>query len=210
MSADLEPAEVTSLLRRLGYRPADGEEDSPGGIRRRWTALGTYLFHGAFFLVALGFLLTLAMRQEATVWVAVGEEYTGDPGQLLSQSPPKPLAAGVPLTGFRVDDIRPSSGATSCCSPPWRPISSLPPAVVPPPASTDRCGSAGRPFCDSRALATRRATSSADAYGRVLDSSFVKLNLFPPGQRDYFSPPDYPHRIYLEVFPITARRRAGR
>ena len=35
----------------------------------------------------------------------------------------------------------------------------------------------------------------------MLDSAFVKLNVFPPGQRDFFQLPDYPHRFYLGVLP---------
>ena len=64
-----------------------------------WAALGTFLFHGAFFLVALGFLLTIAGRQEAKVWVAVGEEFTGEPSQVLSRTAPKPMASGVTVSG---------------------------------------------------------------------------------------------------------------
>jgi cytochrome c biogenesis protein ResB len=201
VAEDLDPAAAVALLRRLGYRPAEGQEESPGGIRRRWSGLGTFLFHGAFFLIAVGFLATIAMRQEATVWVAVGEEYTGEPGQLLSQSPPKPLAAGVPMTAFRVDDIRPEF---------WRDqllFTTL--------EADLELATGGRAttrinhplwlgwatFLRLSGFGYTPRYELADTYGHLLDSSFVKLNLFPPGQRDYFSPPDYPHRIYLEIYP---------
>jgi hypothetical protein len=201
VTGEIEPAEAAALLRRLGYRPAEGQEDNPGGIRRRWAALGTYLFHGAFFLVAVGFLLTIAMRQETTVWVAVGEEYTGDPGQLLSQSPPKPLAAGVPLTAFRVENIRPEF---------WRDQLLFTTLEAGLELTSGRRATTriNRPLWLGWATFLRLSGFGytpryeiRDANGRLLDSSFVKLNLFPPGQRDYFSPPDYPHRIYLEVVP---------
>ena len=201
VAEDLDPAAAVALLRRLGYRPADGDKDSPGGIRRRWTALGTYFFHGAFFLIAVALLLTIAMRQEATVWVAVGEEYTGAPGQLLSQSPPKPLSAGVPMNGFRVDDIRPEF---------WRDELLFTTLEADLELATGRRATTriNRPLWLGWATFLRLSGFGytpryelSDANGHVLDSSFVKLNLFPPGQRDYFSPPDYPHRIYLEVFP---------
>jgi hypothetical protein len=35
----------------------------------------------------------------------------------------------------------------------------------------------------------------------LIGSSFIKLNVFPPGQEDYFSPGEYPHRVYVEVLP---------
>jgi len=38
----------------------------------------------------------------------------------------------------------------------------------------------------------------------TLDSAFVKLNVFPPGRRDYFTIPQLPHRFYVEVFPDCA------
>jgi hypothetical protein len=40
-----------------------------------------------------------------------------------------------------------------------------------------------------------------DHTGRILDSAFVKLNVFPPGQRDFFKIAGYPHRFYVEVLP---------
>lgn len=209
VSENLDPTSAVALLRRLGYRPAEGQEESPGGIRRRWSGLGTFLFHGAFFLIAVGFLATIAMRQEATVWVAVGEEYTGEPGQLLSQSPPKPLAAGVPLTAFRVDDIRPEF---------WRDQLLFTTLEADLELASGRRATTriNRPLWLGWATFLRLSGFGytpryelKDAYGHVLDSSFVKLNLFPPGQRDYFSPPDYPHRIYLEVFPDHGEEDGG-
>jgi hypothetical protein len=40
-----------------------------------------------------------------------------------------------------------------------------------------------------------------DDEGRVLEEATVKLDVFPPGQRDHFRIPGYPHRFYVEVFP---------
>jgi hypothetical protein len=48
-----------------------------------------------------------------------------------------------------------------------------------------------------------------DATGALLDSAFVKLNVFPPGQRDYFMPAGYPHRVYVEVLPDAERTGNG-
>jgi hypothetical protein len=43
-----------------------------------------------------------------------------------------------------------------------------------------------------------------DRWGAELGGAFVKMNVFPPGQRDYFVLPDYPHRIYVEILPDLA------
>jgi hypothetical protein len=167
----------------------------------QWTALGTFLFHGAFLLVALGFLLTLAGRQEARVWVAVGEEFTGAPEQYLSQSAPRPLAAGRAVSGFTVDEIRPEFWRNQLLFTTLEADLTL--------ASGRRATTRiNRPlwvgwstFLRLSGFGYTPRYELRDRYGHVLDSSFVKLNVFPPGQRDYFVAPDYPHRIYVEVFP---------
>ena len=57
------------MVRGLGFRQVSLREGRVQAVRRRWAALGTFLFHGAFFLVALGFLATFVARQEARIWV---------------------------------------------------------------------------------------------------------------------------------------------
>jgi hypothetical protein len=37
--------------------------------------------------------------------------------------------------------------------------------------------------------------------GSIADSAWVKMNLFPPGLRDWFQAEGYPHRFYLTVVP---------
>ncbi len=193
--------EARQLLGRLGYRPLVVEDGSVAGVRRRWAALGTYLFHAAFFLVAIGFLLTLAARQEAKVWVAVGEEFKGDPSQFLSQSPPRWLASGVSVPDFRVTEIRPEF---------WRDqlLFTRLEAEVELAAEGRVTTRINRPlwlgwgtFLRLSGFGYTPRYELRDRFGHVIDSRFVKLNLFPPGQRDYFSPPELPHRIYLEIYP---------
>ena len=195
---------VRSLLRRLGYRPSWDRDGAVGGVRRRWAALGTFLFHGAFFLVALGFLLSLATRQEGKIWVAAGESFEGRPDQFLSVSPPKPLVAGVPARPFRLIEIRPEF---------WRDqfLFTTLEADLELPGGGRRTTRINRPlwlgwttFLRLSGFGYAPRYSLEDPEGRPLDSAFVKLNVFPPGQRDYFSPPDYPHRIYVRVYPDLA------
>ncbi|MGB5888919.1 MAG: hypothetical protein WBH75_02990, partial [Thermoanaerobaculia bacterium] len=110
-------------------------------------------------------------------------------------------AAGVPVTGFRVEDIRPEF---------WRDqlLFTTLEADLELASGSSATTRINRPLWLGWATFLRLSGFGyapryelRDANGHVLSSSFVKLNLFPPGQRDYFSPPDYPHRIYLEVFP---------
>lgn len=198
---DLGEEQARRQLRLLGYRNVWSRDGAVGGLRRRWSALGSFLFHGAFFLVALGFLLTLAARQEARVWVAEGERYEARPDQFLSVSPPKYLAAGVPTIGFQLDEIRPEF---------WRDqlLFTTLEADLELISGSKRLTRINRPlwlgwgtFLRLSGFGYAPRYELQDLAGEPLDSAFVKLNVFPPGRRDYFSPPDYPHRIYVTVYP---------
>jgi cytochrome c biogenesis protein ResB len=197
----LDPEEVRGLLRRFGYRPAWEEPGRVGGVRKRWAALGTYLFHGAFFLLALGLLLTLLTRQEAKVWVAVGEQFESRADQFLSTSPPRLLAAGVASPSFGVERITPEFWEDQLLFTRLEADLEFPGGS----AATTRIN---RPLWVGAATFLRLSGFGytpryelLDREGALLDSAFVKLNVFPPGKRDYFTLPDYPHRFYLEVLP---------
>jgi hypothetical protein len=43
----------------------------------------------------------------------------------------------------------------------------------------------------------------------VLESAFVKLNVFPPGQRDFLTPQSFPYRVYLEIYPDAELANGG-
>ena len=204
MDAEMDAVQARQLLRRLGYRWKWNDSHRVGGVRKRWSALGTYLFHGAFFLVTVGFLATFLASQEATLWLATGEEYTAHPEQFLTQSPPRLLASGVAEISFRVEQIVPEF---------WRDqllFTNLE-------AELELAGGARRTTRINRPLWVGPATflrlsgfgyapryELRDREGVILDGAFIKMNVFPPGQRDYFVLPDYPHRFYLEVFPDLA------
>jgi hypothetical protein len=168
------------------------------------TALGTYLFHGAFFLLAFGFVLTLVTRQEATCRVAVGETFDSREGQFNSMSAPRILGARATAPRFTVERILPEF---------WR--EELLFTVLEADLRFDDDAKAttriNRPlwvgpatFLRLSGLGYTPRYELSDAHGTVLDTAFVKLNVFPPGQRDYFSLPEYPHRFYVEVLPELA------
>jgi hypothetical protein len=195
--------EAGELLRRVGFRHVAIDGERAWGIRRRWAALGTYLFHGAFFLLAAGFLLTFLSRQEVKVRVATGEQYTGGPDQLLSISPPRALSLGIPALAFEVANIRPEFWSDQLL------FTTLE-------AQIERNGRRSttrinRPLWIGPATFLRLSGFGyaplyelVDRRGAVLDGAYVKMNVFPPGQRDYFVLPDHPHRIYVEVLPDVA------
>jgi len=194
------PEGAGALIRGLGFSPRAAAADRVVGVRRRWTIVGTFLFHCAFFLVAAGFLTSSLLGQRARVWVAVGEDFESRPDQFLSHGPPRLLASGVPRLSFRVERILPEY---------WRDqllFTRLEAELELPDAR--RTTRINRPLwlgwgtflrLSGFGYAPRYQLSDTD--GRVLDSAFVKLNVFPPGARDYFTIPGYPHRIHVEVLP---------
>jgi hypothetical protein len=200
-TGELDLEAMRERLRRLGYRTRSTGEGGLWGVRRRFAALGTYLFHGAFLLVAAGFLLGLLMRHEATVWVAVGEEFTGQPEQFLSQSPPRLLAVGLPARSFRVTGITPGFWRDQLLFTDLQADLEMPgggtvTTRINRPVWWDWCS-----FLRLSGFGYAPRYEITDRAGVVLDSAFVKLNVFPPGQRDFFKAAHYPHRLYVAVLP---------
>jgi hypothetical protein len=193
--------EMSHLFRVLGYKPSSLEPGRLWGVRRRWSGLGAFLFHGAFGLLAIGFLFTLAARHEAKVWIAAGEEFSAQPEQFLSQSPPRILSSGVPAMAFQVERITPEF---------WRDellFTTLEADIVLP-GSRRVTTRINRPlwwdwctFLRLSGFGYAARYQIVNRRGVVLDSAFVKLNVFPPGQRDFLNIPGYPHRFYVELLP---------
>lgn len=194
------------LARSARFRIVLDEGERMVGIRRRWAPLGTFLFHGAFFLVAAGFLLSMATRQESTVWVAVGERFEGQPEQYLSVAPPRALAFGAPTPAgleFEVTAIRPAFWRDQLLFTRLEADLDFPSG----PATTR----INRPLWIGPASFLRLSGFGyapryelLDRDGRVLSSAFIKLNLFPPGQSDYFRLETLPHRVRVEIVPDLA------
>jgi cytochrome c biogenesis protein ResB len=200
LRGDAEATDVAAEMRRLGFRVFD--DGVPRGVRRRWSALGSYFFHGAFFVVALGFLLSIGSRGEAKLWVAAGEEFTGDDAQFLSRSEPRPLASGFKIPSFRVDAIRPEF---------FRDIllfTKLEADLTMTGAGTRTTTRINRPLwygfgsflrLSGFGFAPRYEFLGPD--GAPVETAFVKMNVFPPGQRDFLIPERLPYRVYVELYP---------
>lgn len=152
------------------------------------------LFHASFFVVMLGLLLSIGSRSESKLWVAAGETFAGADEQFLSRgagfAPPAFTAVSITPEFWRdqllftkleaVLDFEGEQRLTRINRPLWFA-----------PASFLRLSGFG--------LAPRYEI--VDTQGRVLESAFTKLNVFPPGQRDFLLPEQYPYRVYLEIYP---------
>lgn len=195
-------SDIRDALRRRGYRVvARGE--GLWGVRRRWSPIGTYVFHLSFFLLAIGFLTTRLFRDESRVWVAVGETFSGTTEQFVGREPPRRFSAGPPETVFTVDGIRPELwrdellftelSADLRFADGTRATTRINRPILLGPASFLRLSGFG--------YAPRYEVIAG---GRAVESAFVKMNVFPPGQRDTIRPRAVPHRVYVEIYPDLA------
>jgi hypothetical protein len=198
---DWTTEQAEEKLRSFGFRRVRRLEGGVWGLRHRWAPLGTYVFHGALFLLALAVALTMAARQEFRIWVAEGETFTGAPAQILSRSHSPLRGSTTPAVGFIVDSITPEFWQDMLLFTKLESDLGLPNGG----RVTTRIN---RPLwvgfssflrLSGFGYAVRYAIS--DREGNVLDSLFVKMDVFPPGKSDYFSPERFPHRIEIEVIP---------
>jgi hypothetical protein len=197
VGADWTRESAHDLVRALGYSAVDDPEYGVCGVAKRGRVLAVFVFHLAFFLVALGFGLSALGRREASVWVAEGESFGTAQNSSLSRS-------GVVPSDFSevsVDSISPEF---------WRDqlLFTRLESRLRFPGGTEKVTSINRPLwlgwgtflrMTGFGYAPRYEVLARD--GQVVDSAWVKLNVFPPGQRDHFRSEVLPHRVYVMIYP---------
>jgi hypothetical protein len=165
-------------------------------IWNRWraTSRASVLFHASFFVIGTGLLLSFGSREESRLRVAAGERFENLEEQFIARAGtlgPSPFTAVSITPGFwrdqllftRLEAVLDFDGAkrtTRINRPLW-----LSPAT----------------FLRLSGFGFAPRYEIIDAQGRVLETAFVKLNVFPPGQRDFLVPERFPYRVYLEVYP---------
>jgi hypothetical protein len=175
-------------------------------VYRRFASLGTLLLHLALLPLALGFLLSAGCRSDGSFVTGLGEtiEVTGSTYQ--KGSPERGSLPGFDLT---VADISArfwedrllftSLTAEVLINGRRRELAINSPAMLSP-ATSVRVTSFG--YAPVYMLVV-------EGVPRPLEEGALKLNLFPPGQRDSFSPHHFPHRIYLRLYPDYITSRSG-
>jgi len=199
--ANVDHHNAKEILKDLGFRNTGEFEDGVWGMRRRWASLGTFLFHGSFFLVMAAVALTLLARDEDRVWVAVGEEYVASPDQILGQSHLGAIWIQQPPPRFAVESISPEFWGDLLL------FTRLEASLIFP--NGERAITRiNRPlwkgwwtFLRLSGFGYAPRYELTNPGGSVVESSFVKMSVFPPGQRDFFSPEGFPHRVEVEVIP---------
>jgi cytochrome c biogenesis protein ResB len=84
---DFDAAEVTRILRGLGFQVRRQEARSYWGVKHRTAPLGFLLFHLSFFLMCGGGLMLWATRFVGVATLSEGQEFTGEYSQVLRRPP---------------------------------------------------------------------------------------------------------------------------
>lgn len=188
-------------LQRLGFVVRPAADGGLWGLKHRWAGLGTYLFHGSFFVVAAGFITTLAFREEYRIIAAVGEDFVGAPEQVVSREGSPVVTRGPPQLTFNHERLEPAFWGDQLL------FTQLSSTLRFPDGSRAQT-QINRPlwlgfgtFLRLSGFGYAPRFELKSTAGKVLESHFLKLNVFPPGQRDSFRPERYPHRFYLQLYP---------
>lgn len=196
-----DAAQAQRELARLGYRARLAEGGAAWGLRHRWSAVGTYLFHGAFFVLAAGFITTLAFREEFRVVVAVGEEFVGAPEQVLSREGSALVTMGPPQTRFTHERLLPEFWEDQLLFTRLESTLTLEGGAQVETAINRPVWLGGATFVRLSGFGYAPRFELRSAQGAIVEESFIKLNVFPPGQQDTFRPGRLPHRFYLQLYP---------
>lgn len=165
-------------------------------IWNRWrsTSRASIIFHASFFVIATGLLVSFGSREESRLRVATGERFEGREEQFVGGSatlgPPSFTAASITPEFWRDQLLFTRLEADLEFD------------------GTRKTTRINRPLWTSPATFLRLSGFGfapryeiVDPQGRVLETAFAKLNVFPPGQRDFLVPEHFPYRVYLEVYP---------
>jgi hypothetical protein len=175
-------------------------------LYRRYSSVGTLLLHLSLLPLAIGFLLSVYGRSEGSFVTGLGEQIRID-GSTYQKA--RPDSSGLPTFELQITDIDAqfwedrllftSFTAEVLIDGRKKHLAINSPALISP-LTTIRLTSFG--YAPVYLL-------MVEGVPRPLEEGAVKLNLFPPGQRDYFSPRHFPHRIYVQLFPDYIEGRAG-
>jgi len=181
VSVPMDASATTAMLRRLGYRIERCDDGSYWGLRRRWSALGSFLSHAALFPIAFGLLTTSTVRRETSARAVAGDSLT------------------VAQQRFRVDEITPASGRD-------RPRVTAVQAALGSPDGGRLTAHVNRPRWLSPGTFIRLGGSGyaprfqlINRAGRTVESAEVKLSAIPASARDSFQLQRSPHRVYVKV-----------
>lgn len=175
-----------------GDLPIHRFTDSPilYAYRGRFSPFGNLLFHIGFLFLLLGVWAGSFSSFDSTTMLMEGEDF------VLPSTDRQPIS-------FRVEKITPAF---------WKDVmlfTDLKADVRYPYLGEVRSGVArlAQPLNIGDVKIAISGVGYAPMYvlkdknGENLDSGFVRLNIFPPGNEDHFQIPGYPHQIFVSFYP---------
>jgi hypothetical protein len=170
-------------------------------VYRRYSALGTILLHGSLFLIALGFLLSHHTHVEGSFKAGLHDELKVDASTFERTTPRDADRRLLPEAEVVVHDISTSfwrdellfTRFTADLSVNGRPraVAINDPAFL-------------TPFSYLRLTSFGYAPVYmvvAEGQDRPLEEGAMILNIFPPGTRGLLRLRNFPHRVYLRLYP---------
>lgn len=165
----------------------------------RFSPLGNVLFHTGFLFLLLGVWVGIFSSFDGTALLAEGQDLMGTRAEYTSVTG----MAEPPLVNLRVERITPRY---------WKDVllfTDLKADVRYPYEGEVRSGVVrlSQPLSIGDAKITIAGIGFTPMYflkdknGIELDSGYVRMNLFPPGNEDHFQIPGYPHEIFVCFYP---------
>ena len=200
--------EFTHYLKRRGYqvRAGEGASNAARGTHPatllhacsgRFSPIGNLLFHAGFLLILVGAVLNVLYRFEGVAIIAEGRPFTGDKAEYRTIA--GAAAAALPEVDFDVEKITAEFWGGRLF------FTRLEAQLL---------HRGGRDIAKlSSAVQVGNAAVTIASYGYVpmfefrnktglgVDRAYVKLNIFSPGNEDYFQVRGYPYKIFVSFYP---------
>lgn len=178
-------------------------------IRHRYASLGTLLLHLSLFVLAAGFSLSHFSRMEGSFTAGQGQKLTLKPGHYERTTTPLPLTRKLPSLDVTLTDIRTEFWENRLLFTRFTVDIDI--------NGKTHHAAINDPIYLSPFLTVRLTSFGyAPQYMVLLDGMPVpleegaaRMNIFPPGQRDYLVTQHFPHRIYLTLYPDYVETASG-
>ena len=202
-AADTIVPRLTARLRGPGWRTLPSRDGLALRAHRwRFAPMGTVIFHGAFFFLVLGVMISSLTRTEAQVVVATGDTFSTKQSDRLIEVKPPDSQSRLPDFGFTVKKVQASF---------WKDrllFTDMRAKIVP--TGTKRevnvlLNWAWKPdfatYVRLIGLGYAPHYRITDDRGREIEEAYVNLTAFPPGSEDSFNLESSLYQIYVKVFP---------
>lgn len=205
--------DLKQYLRRRGYRVRGADDDhgevsgTPGhstlvyASKGRYSLIGNLLFHAGFLLVLAGAVANALYQFSGTVILAEGEAFAGTKKEYRTTAGGR--WAALPEVDFDVENISADLWQGRML------FTRLEAQLL------HRGGRDITRVNDGVRIGNAQVLMAGYGYapkfelknkeGIVVDEGTVKLNIFGPGNEDFFYIPGYPHKIFVAFYPDHAQ-----